>query len=73
MAPEQPEALASAVLAVLADPVAASRRAATAHARALERFTVDRVAAQMLAFYERAKGADTSRMMISDAHDVEHR
>lgn len=51
---EQPEALASAVLAVVDDPEAASRRAALARARALERFTVERVAEEMLAFYQRA-------------------
>ncbi len=55
--PEQPEALASAVLAVLDDPEAASRRAVLARARVLERFTVERVAEEMLAFYERALGA----------------
>ena len=52
--PEQPEALASAILAVLADPAAAAERAARARLRFLERFTVERVAEEMLAFYQRA-------------------
>jgi glycosyltransferase involved in cell wall biosynthesis len=52
--PADPPRLAAAIMATLADPAAAQARAERAHRRFLERFTIDRVADQMLAFYERA-------------------
>ncbi|HZA85174.1 MAG TPA: glycosyltransferase [Actinomycetes bacterium] len=52
--PADPARLAAAVVATLADPAAAQRRAERARERFLERFTVDRVADQMVGFYDRA-------------------
>jgi glycosyltransferase involved in cell wall biosynthesis len=52
--PADPPRLAAAIVATLADPAAARVRAQRAHERFLQRFTVDRVADQMLAFYDRA-------------------
>jgi glycosyltransferase involved in cell wall biosynthesis len=51
---ERPEAFADAVIALLESPDAATERARRARARFLERFTIDRSVAGMLAFYERA-------------------
>lgn len=48
------EELASAVIATLDDPVAASSRAASARQQFLARFTIQHVAEQMVAFYRRA-------------------
>lgn len=50
----RPEQVASAVRAVLADPAAAQRRADGARDRFLAIFTLDRVADDMVAFYQRA-------------------
>ena len=55
--PADPAALAAAVTATLADPAGAAARAARARQRFLERFTTDRVAAEMAAFYGRALAA----------------
>jgi glycosyltransferase involved in cell wall biosynthesis len=52
--PAHPAALAAAIVATLADPAAARRRVELARERFLQRFTIDRVADQMLAFYDRA-------------------
>jgi len=52
--PADPARLAAAIVATLADPAAARARAQRAHQRFLGRFTIDRVADQMLAFYDRA-------------------
>jgi glycosyltransferase involved in cell wall biosynthesis len=51
--PGRPAALAAALSTTLADPASAVR-ARRARDRFLERFTVDRVADGMAAFYERA-------------------
>jgi glycosyltransferase involved in cell wall biosynthesis len=51
---ESPRAFADAVIALLESPDAATERARRARARFLERFTIDRSVAGMLAFYERA-------------------
>jgi glycosyltransferase involved in cell wall biosynthesis len=55
--PADPARLATAILATLADPAAARARAERARERFLQRFTIDRVADQMLGFYDRALGA----------------
>jgi glycosyltransferase involved in cell wall biosynthesis len=52
--PEDPEALAVAILASISDPEAATKRAGLARQRFLECFTVERVADEMVAFYQRA-------------------
>ena len=52
--PADPARLAPAIVATLADPEAARRRVGHARERFLRRFTVDHVADQMLAFYDRA-------------------
>jgi glycosyltransferase involved in cell wall biosynthesis len=52
--PDDPVALAEAILGVLADRPAAAERAGRARARFLERFTVERVATEMMGFHERA-------------------
>jgi glycosyltransferase involved in cell wall biosynthesis len=54
VAPNQPEALAAGILEVLADPGKATERARRARQRFVERFTTERVAEEMLGFYERA-------------------
>jgi glycosyltransferase involved in cell wall biosynthesis len=51
--PDDAAQLAAAILATIDDPQA-NERAAAARARFLERFTIERVAAEMLRFYERA-------------------
>ena len=53
---DDPVALAEAILGVLADRPAAAERARQARARFLERFTIERVAAEMMGFHERALG-----------------
>ena len=53
----EPDRLAAAIVAALADPAAAAARADRAHQRFLARFTIDRVVDQMGAFYERALAA----------------
>jgi glycosyltransferase involved in cell wall biosynthesis len=55
--PGDPDRLAAAIVAALADPAAAAARADRAHQRFLARFTIDRVVDQMGAFYERALAA----------------
>jgi glycosyltransferase involved in cell wall biosynthesis len=60
--PGDPERLASAILAALADPAGAAARADRAHQRFLARFTIDRVVDQMGAFYERALTAAGRRL-----------
>jgi glycosyltransferase involved in cell wall biosynthesis len=52
--PGDPGRLAAAILATLADPSGAAARAARAHRRFMEQFTIDRVVDQMRGFYERA-------------------
>jgi glycosyltransferase involved in cell wall biosynthesis len=52
--PADPARLAPAIVATLADPEAARRRAGHARERFMRGFTVDHVADQMLAFYGRA-------------------
>ena len=54
VAPGSPEALAAAIAGVMSDPAPAGARARRAAARFYERFTIDRVADQMLTFYARA-------------------
>jgi glycosyltransferase involved in cell wall biosynthesis len=51
--PEDPVRLADAIAASLEAPAAARARAEVAYVRFLERFTIEAVAAQMLAFYRR--------------------
>lgn len=51
--PDDPAKLAEAIAASLAEPELARERAETGRARFVERFTIDAVAAQMLAFYRR--------------------
>ena len=58
--PADPVRLAAAIVATLADPAAARARAERARERFLERFTIDRVADQMLAFYDRALGGSAN-------------
>jgi glycosyltransferase involved in cell wall biosynthesis len=50
----RPDRLADAVVGTLQAPGAAAERAVVAHRRFLRSFTIDRVADQMVAFYERA-------------------
>jgi glycosyltransferase involved in cell wall biosynthesis len=57
----QPERLAAAVVATLADPDGAATRARRAHQRFLDRFTIDRVVEQMAAFYQRALASASRR------------
>lgn len=52
--PEDPEALAAAIVATVRRPSEAAERADRARARFLAHFTIDRVADQMVRFYERA-------------------
>jgi glycosyltransferase involved in cell wall biosynthesis len=52
--PDDPVALAEAILGVLADRPAAAERARQARARFLARFTIERVATEMMGFHERA-------------------
>lgn len=52
--PERPDALASRIVATLADARGAADRARRARARFLQRYTIDRVADQMIAFYDRS-------------------
>jgi glycosyltransferase involved in cell wall biosynthesis len=52
--PEDPGALAAAIVASLSDPAAAAQRARRARARFLERFTTEKVALEMLGLYGRA-------------------
>ncbi|HEV2870858.1 MAG TPA: glycosyltransferase, partial [Actinomycetota bacterium] len=52
--PADPARLAAAILADLEDPASARLRAGRARERFLQHFTVDRVADQMLGFYDRA-------------------
>lgn len=52
--PNRPPELAAAIVGVLDDPRAAVERATLARRRFLERFTVERVAGEMVALYERA-------------------
>jgi glycosyltransferase involved in cell wall biosynthesis len=52
--PDDPVALAEAILGVLADRPAAAERARRARARFLESFMVERVATEMMGFHERA-------------------
>ncbi len=54
--PEAPDALAAGILEVLHDPASGGERARRARQVFLERFTVERVADGMLAFYDRALG-----------------
>ncbi|HSH59752.1 MAG TPA: glycosyltransferase family 4 protein [Acidimicrobiales bacterium] len=58
--PEQPTALASAILDTLAHPTGAAERATRARQRFLDHFTVDRVAERMVDFYEHALAATGS-------------
>jgi glycosyltransferase involved in cell wall biosynthesis len=57
VAPNRPDALAEGILTVLAEPQEAAERATRARQRFLERFTIERVAEEMLGFYQRALGA----------------
>jgi glycosyltransferase involved in cell wall biosynthesis len=59
--PGRPGALAAAIVATLDDPAAAATLVARAHRRFLRDFTIDRVADQMAAFYERALAAAGGR------------
>jgi glycosyltransferase involved in cell wall biosynthesis len=52
--PDDPGALAEAIVVTLTNPAVAAERARTGRARFLERFTQEAVAAAMVAFYERA-------------------
>jgi glycosyltransferase involved in cell wall biosynthesis len=52
--PDDPVALAESILGVFANRAAAAGRARRARERFLERFTVERVAADMMGFHERA-------------------
>ncbi|MGH2725154.1 MAG: glycosyltransferase [Actinomycetota bacterium] len=52
--PDDPRALASAIVDALSDPAAAAGRAGRARARFLERFTTEKVAHEMLELYRRA-------------------
>lgn len=55
--PDDVRALERALVTSLSDGAGARDRAEAARARFLDRFTIDRVAPQMLAFYDRAMGA----------------
>jgi glycosyltransferase involved in cell wall biosynthesis len=57
VAPERPDELARAIAETLLHPDEAAARARAARQRFLERFTLDRTAEAMLAFYERAAAA----------------
>jgi glycosyltransferase involved in cell wall biosynthesis len=50
--PDDPGALASAIVATLQDPAGSCRRTLAAHARFHDHFTIDRAADGMVAFYE---------------------
>jgi glycosyltransferase involved in cell wall biosynthesis len=52
--PGDHEGLAEAIIGVLADPTGSRKMGETGRARFLEHFTIDRVAKQMIEFYERA-------------------
>lgn len=52
--PEDPIALAAALVQLLTDREGAADLAARARARFIERYTIDRIADEMIAFYERA-------------------
>jgi glycosyltransferase involved in cell wall biosynthesis len=52
--PEDPEALGAAIVSALSNRTSARQRAVVAHRRFLERFTIDAIADQMVAFYRRA-------------------
>ncbi|MGQ0670204.1 MAG: glycosyltransferase family 4 protein [Actinomycetota bacterium] len=52
--PDRPDSLAAGILETLTQPGDAAERARRARARFLERYTIDRVADGMAAFYERA-------------------
>lgn len=54
--PEDPDALARAISRTLDDATGTAERTNAALARFSERFTIDRVADQMVAFYERSLG-----------------
>lgn len=54
VAPNQPGALATAILDVMARPEEAAERSRRARQRFEERFTIERVAGEMLAFYQHA-------------------
>ena len=58
--PDDPGALAGAVLALLDDPAAARTLGAAARARALEHFTLERCAAEHAQLYERLTSADAA-------------
>jgi glycosyltransferase involved in cell wall biosynthesis len=57
--PNEPELLARAVVEALLDGDAARDRAVRAHSRFLHHFTIERVAEQMIQFYERAQMSAT--------------
>jgi glycosyltransferase involved in cell wall biosynthesis len=59
--PARPDALAAAIMAVLADPEGAAWRAAGARERFLASFTIGRVADGMAGFYGRALAAGRTR------------
>jgi glycosyltransferase involved in cell wall biosynthesis len=52
--PEDPRALGTAVVRALSSTTGARRRAVAARRRFIERFTIDAIADQMIAFYRRA-------------------
>lgn len=59
VSPGDPHALASAIVATLADPAGSRAMARRARARFLDQFTIERVADQMVEFYERALGVSS--------------
>ena len=52
--PDQPDALAAAIVATLSDHSGSAERAARARQWFLDRFTIDRVTEEMVEFYQRA-------------------
>lgn len=59
--PSRPQALAAAIVSTLAEQDGAAERAERAYTRFAEHFTIDRVALEMAAFYERALSASHER------------
>lgn len=57
--PGHPESLARAIAAAITKPAETAMRVAFAHQRFQERYTIERVADAMMAFYERALGGQT--------------
>lgn len=65
VAPNEPVALAEGILDVLAKPKEAAERATRARQRFVERFTIERIAEEMLGLYERALATSCSTESVA--------